>query len=115
MIRPFMLMVLAIVVVSLLSIPAIVANLLRKIYRREHIGQYFHTIAIGFDQAGGSILYGQEDWTVSSYTYILAMRGNRHAYWFMRFIDLLFGNGHCKESYAWEKDLHRNMEGQYGH
>ena len=36
-------------------------------------------IAIGIDQVGGSILYGTEDWTVSSYTHILAQKGIRSA------------------------------------
>lgn len=114
MIRPFFLMIVALMIVGLLSVPAIVVNLLRKVYRSEHIGEYFHTIAVGFDQAGGSILYGQEDWTVSSWTYVLHTRGNKNATAFMRFIDLLFGKNHCKESYEWERNLHKNTGGTYG-
>jgi len=95
----FLLMLIAMALVATLSLPALIVNTIRKLYRREKIKEYFRTVAIGFDQAGGSILYGQEDWTVSSWTYYLCRRGNRDAYWFMRFIDLLFGAGHCEESF----------------
>lgn len=102
MIRSFLLMLLALIVMALVTLPLIVINLMRKLYRGENIQAYFHTIAIGFDQAGGSILYGQEDWTVSSWTYILSRRGNKSAKWFMLFIDLFFGKEHCHNSYLLE-------------
>lgn len=95
----FLLMLISIIVITIMTLPVIVLNVIRKVYRRESISKYMLTIAIGFDQAGGSILYEQEDWTVSSWTYYLSRRGNRSAYWFMRFIDLLFGAGHCEESF----------------
>lgn len=100
--KSFFLMLIALIVMALMTLPLIVINLMRKLYRGESIQAYFHTIAIGFDQAGGSILYGQEDWTVSSWTYILSRRGNKSAKWFMIFIDLFFGKNHCEESYLWE-------------
>lgn len=106
MIRPLFLMMLSLSVVGVVTLPAIAANTVRKLYRRESIREYFHTIAIGFDQAGGSILYGQEDWTVSSWTYVLHVRGNRNATVFMGFIDLLFGKDHCRESWEWESEQH---------
>lgn len=95
----FILMLIAIILVATLSLPVLIGNTVRKLFRPEKIKEYFKTVAIGFDQAGGSILYGQEDWTVSSWTYHLSRRGNRSAYWFMRFIDLLFGTGHCEDSF----------------
>lgn len=95
----FILMLIAMALVSVLSVPVLIANTIRKLYRREKIKEYFHTVALGFDQAGGSILYGQEDWTVSSWTYNLHRKVNRNATWFMRFIDLLFGAGHCEDSF----------------
>ena len=102
MVKSFLLMLAAIVVVSVVSAPAIILNTLRKTFRRESIKKYFFTIAIGFDQAGGSILYGKEDWTVSSWTYYLSQRGNRYATVFMRFIDRLFGRDHCSKSFKIE-------------
>ncbi|MEW5833054.1 MAG: hypothetical protein AB1763_09485 [Campylobacterota bacterium] len=108
MIRPLFLMLLSLSVVGIVTLPAIAANTVRKLYRRESIREYFHTIAIGFDQAGGSILYAKEDWTVSSWTYVLHTTGNRHATVFMRFIDLLFGKNHCKQSWEWESQKHRS-------
>ena len=62
--------------------------------------------AIGLDQLGGAILYGEPDWTISSRTYYLAHV--RHgagdverwlALAFERLIDALFGRGHCRKSY----------------
>lgn len=102
MIRSILLMLLAIVLIAVLAIPILVLNTIRKLFRRENIAEYLFTVAIGFDQAGGSILYGQEDWTVSSWTYILSRRGNKSAKWFMIFIDLFFGKNHCEKSYLWE-------------
>ena len=55
--------------------------------------------AIGLDQLGGAILYGEPDWTISSRTYWLARRGNRWAQRFERLIDCLFGTDHCARSY----------------
>jgi len=97
--KSFILMLIAIALVSALSIPAIVVNVLRKVFRSENIKEYFYVIAIGFDQAGGSIIYGQEDWTVSSWTYHLHKGGNKYATAFMKVIDGVFGAGHCEESY----------------
>lgn len=108
--RSFLLMLLAIIVMALVTLPLIVINLMRKLYRGENIQAYFHTIAIGFDQAGGSILYGQEDWTVSSWTYRLSAKGNRNAYYFMRFIDYFFGDEHCADSFIKEvEDMNLKM------
>jgi len=64
-------------------------------------------LAIGEDQRGGSYLYGTEDYTISSYTYILHARGNKYATWFMKFIDffalyLQNKDKHCEKSYNYE-------------
>lgn len=109
----FILMLIAMIVIFLASIPAIALNTIRKLYRREKIKEYFKTVAIGFDQAGGSILYDQEDWTVSSWTYYLWSNGkNRWAYWFMIFINTLFmDRNHCEDSFSNEaQKLHFRPE-----
>lgn len=98
-------MLIAIVIVSIVSAPVIMLNTVRKTFRRESIKDYFFTIAIGFDQAGGSILYNEKDWTVSSWTYKLCSEGNKSACSFMRFINAIFGDDHCKKSYEWESKL----------
>lgn len=102
--RSFILMLIAIVIISVVSAPMILLNTIRKVYRCESIKDYFFTIAIGFDQAGGSILYEQEDWTVSSWTYYLSRCGNTHALYFRKFIDLIFGVDHCKNSFFKEAE-----------
>lgn len=100
--KSFLLMLIALIVITIVTLPVIVLNVIRKVYRRESIHDYFFIIAIGFDQAGGSILYGQEDWTVSSWTYVLAYRENKEAQRFMKIINFIFGENHCEKSYLWE-------------
>ena len=99
----FMLMIIAMIIIAIASIPLIILNTIRKIYRRESIVNYYRTVAVGFDQVGGSILYGQEDWTVSSWTYKLHINKNTEATHFMYLIDLIFGENHCQNSYIKEK------------
>jgi len=71
------------------------------------LNDYFFTAAIGFDQAGGSILYSQENYTISSYTFYLCNKVDKRYCVVMKMIDFIFGENHCKESYYWEveKDL----------
>lgn len=97
--RSFLLMLLAIIIVSIVSAPILIYKTLKKWGLGESLSEYFYVIALGFDQAGGSILYGQEDWTVSSWTYYLAMSGDKDAKEFMAFIDWIFGVDHCKNSF----------------
>ena len=66
------------------------------------VSEYFITVAIGFDQAGGSVLYEEEDYTISSYTYMMCQKGKYC--WFMQLIDFLFGKEHCKRSYISEQN-----------
>ena len=100
MVRMFMLMILAMSLVSTLSLPVFVFNVIRKTILGHSLKDYFKTIAIGFDQAGGSIIYAQENFTISSYTYYLCKKKNNIcACDFMKLIDLIFGMNHCKESY----------------
>lgn len=98
----FILMILAMVLVSVLALPVLILNIARKIFRKEELKKYFLSVAVGFDQVGGSILYGQEDWTVSSWTYRLEMKGNREAGYFRKFIDFFFGYEHCENSFIKE-------------
>lgn len=100
--KSFILMLIVLIIITIVTLPVIVLNVIRKAYRRESLQDYFFIIAIGFDQAGGSILYGQEDWTVSSWTYVLAYRENKEAQRFMKVIDFIFGKNHCEKSYLWE-------------
>lgn len=99
--RSFLLMLIALIVITIVTLPVIAWNVVRKLWQgRDSVIEYFKIIAAGFDQAGGSILYGQEDWMVSSWTYHLHRKGNRHATYFMRFINLLFWDKfHCENSF----------------
>ena len=96
------LMILALVLVTALAPVIFVINLVRLPILGKSLSEYYLQIAIGIDQVGGSILYGTEDWTVSSYTHILAQKGIRSAIYFEKLIDLLFGKNHCKISYECE-------------
>lgn len=101
--KSFILMLIAIVLIAMLSIPALVLNTIRKIYRRESLKHYFKMVSFGFDQVGGSILFAQEDWMVSSWVYYLwrdSNGSNKAAYCFMIFINTIFMDAnHCKDSF----------------
>lgn len=100
--RAYLLAFVAMTLVFFLSVPMIIIGVLRKLYRKESVSDYMIVVAIGFDQVGGSIIYGQEDWTVSSWTWHLAQSGNRYAEYFRVFIDLIFGKNHCRDSFEKE-------------
>jgi len=101
--RAFFLMIVAYVLVFTLTPFVVFVNGFRK----KNKTSYFERVAIGLDQAGGSVLYGTEDWTVSSWTYYLCSKRKKYC-WFMGLIDLLFGKEHCKNSYLKEKKELRN-------
>lgn len=89
---------------TIIFTPIVVAfNSIRKAYRNESVSRYLKDAAIGFDQAGGSVLYQQENFTISSYTYFLCKyKNNQYACKFMKLIDFIFGKKHCKRAYEWE-------------
>lgn len=96
--REFLLMLAAMFLVSILAVPVVI---LGSIFRKEK-KKYWETVAIGFDQVGGSLLYGTEDWTISSWTHYNCKFRKKHC-WFESLIDLIFGKGHCKRSHENEK------------
>ncbi len=75
---------------------------IRKAIKKESISQYLFSILLGVDQLGGSIIYGLEDWTISSVAHFDAK--NNHNKWFERFINTLFfwEKEHCKNSFEKE-------------
>ena len=96
--KAFFLMILALFLLLLISPFIFIINLFLQDNKK-----YFFAIAIGLDQLGGSILYCQPDWTVSSWTYYLSTyKKSKHARYFMYLIDFLFGKDHCKRSFEWE-------------
>ena len=90
-----------------------VLQTLRTAWRGENIAQYFKTVALGLDQLGGSIIYNDEDWTISSMSYAKATIGREpHAIIFMSVIDLLAfiftgQREHCRKSH--ENELEKTM------
>ncbi len=64
--KSVLLFLLALLSVTLLGPFVLLVQLLRKTYRKESISMYLHTVAVSLDQLGGSLLYGEEDWTISS-------------------------------------------------
>ena len=73
--------------------------------------RYFKVISIGIDQMGGSILYMQPDWTVSSWTWIRASQGSKYHKYFMNIIDFFFGENHCAKAYIKEMQIHNTLGG----
>jgi len=99
-IKSFGLMAVAAVGVTIASIPVLVVMSVRN---RRKLPEYWRTVAIGMDQVGGSIIYGTEDWTISSWTHWLCKsRGGRFCR-FERLIDSIFGPGHCARSWDHER------------
>lgn len=97
-----LLLILSITLVLILTPIVFSIQLIRKSFRKESLPEYFHVLAIGLDQLGGSIIYGYEDWCISSIAYYDASRGKN--IWFMKFINLLFQDPeHCKKSYEGEE------------
>jgi len=106
--RAFLLMLFALAVMLTLGpIVWLIQHIRYPLIGRPLSRLYWDT-AIGLDQLGGAILYGEPDWTVSSRTYWLAHvhRGHplerRLALAFEWLIDGLFGRGHCRRSYEHE-------------
>jgi len=107
LIKAFLIYIVAFIIFNTLSVLSFVFQIFRKTLRGESISEYLICLAIGEDQRGGSYLYGTEDYTISSYTYILHARGNKYATWFMKFIDffaryLQNKDRHCEKAYNYE-------------
>ena len=91
------------VAIILLIVFAPFVFLLRVALFFRGVENYFHTVAVGIDQLGGSILYDEENHTISAYTHYLALQKYRAAIVFEKFINLLaWSNTHCKSAYDFE-------------
>jgi len=109
MIKNLFLFLIAYIGVVVFTPIVLLVNIIRKHYRNKDVASYLKDCAIGYDQAGGSILYQQENFTISSYTYFLCYyKNNKYACMFMRLIDFIFGKAHCKNSYYWEIKKDKN-------
>jgi len=97
--KAFALMVVAIILIIILAPFAFIMQAVRLLIMGKPIRSLFWNVAIGLDQLGGSILYLEPDWTVSSRTYWLRVKGNKYALYFEKFINVFFGKGHCEISY----------------
>ncbi len=97
--KVFGLMLVAIALTVILIVPAVIVQIIRHVITSRSLSALWWDIAIGLDQLGGAILYGEPDWTVSSRTYFLRVDGNKYAAFFERFIDSFFGKKHCEISY----------------
>lgn len=104
----FLLFIVALVLVIILGPIVILAQFIRKPLRKESVSKYIHTVAVSLDQLGAAIIYGEEDWCISSIAYYHYRYRNRNA-WFMHLINFLFWDKeHCKISFETEyKELQR--------
>ena len=104
----YILFLVALVLIVVLGPIAIIFQFFRKMYRKESVSKYLHTIAVSRDQLGAAIIYGEEDWCVSSIAYYHVKYENKNA-WFMHLINFLFWDKeHCKVSFETEyKELGR--------
>lgn len=99
----FLLMIIAIVMTVLLVPFAVLAQIVRHLVMGKSLSAFWWDVAIGLDQLGCAVLYGEPDWTVSSRTHWLAKyKGNQYAAVFEKLIDAIFGRSHCRESFTHE-------------
>ena len=104
-----LLMIIALLLFTILSIPVMVFNVIIKLIRGDSISKYFHNIAVGIDQAGGSIIYDQEKFTISSWTWYMCSRGYKVNCIFMKFINILMMSPtHCEDSF--KNEMHEIQE-----
>ena len=101
--------VIAICILLALFLPVLIWNTMTKIIRHEDLAEYYKNVAIGFDQAGGSILYNQEKFTISSWTWYMCGRGYKANCLFMHIINMLMGSEtHCEDSF--KNEMHEIQE-----
>ncbi len=62
-----------------------------------------HELAVSFDDLTGSLIFGSK-YTVSAITGYKSYKGNRFYKALEKFIDKLFGDGHCNKN-AWKEGL----------
>lgn len=98
-IKNFGLMMFALIVIVLAAPIALAVQIIRMVVMRESLAKLFFAVAIGLDQLGGSIIYLEPDWTVSSRTYFLRVSGNKYAAVFENVINNIFGDKHCENSF----------------
>jgi len=96
--KQLFLLILAIFLFIIASPFVFVVNTIR-LWKKNYLLQ----VAIGIDQLGGSILYNEEDYTVSSYTFMLC-KYHKKGCWFMDFINFFFGKGHCERAFNHEQE-----------
>ena len=101
--KQFFLMIVAIVIGIICMPVGFLFQLFRTaIMDNQHFADFWWAVAIGIDQLGGSIMYGEPDWTVSSRTFWLRRRGNKWAARFEKIIDFMFGKKHCEDAFKSE-------------
>ena len=89
--------IIGIVLIVVFSPIVLFFQILRKVFffKEESVGKYIHTVAISLDQLGAALIYGEEDWCVSSLAYYDYKYENKNK-WFMHFINFLFNDKeHC--------------------
>ncbi len=114
--KVFFALLLVFTAIFLLIVASPIAIFFGLIRERKNIYMYFKKIAITLDQVGGAVLYGTEDWTISSYTHLLARYGQHfEAVIFEKVIDffaLPFQKKHCWSAYEKERIELRKKRGE---
>ncbi len=99
--RKFLFLILVTFLLLFLGTIAFIGQIVRKAIRKESLEDYFYSLIIGLDQLGGTILYGLEDWCISSIAYYDSQKGKN--IYLEKFINFLFKDKeHCKNSYFTE-------------
>jgi len=95
---------LATILTATLSPLIIIINIVRYMtLKTSTLKNYLYNILVSIDQFAGTILYNQLDFTISSYTfYLCEIKKRKEACIFRKFINTLFGAGHCERSFYGE-------------
>lgn len=90
------------VVLIIFAPVAYIGNAIHIVLKGRSMGEYHETIALGLDHLGGSLIYGEEKWSVSGYTYKLRKdhRDRLEVKIFEAVINgIFFDRKHCKKAY----------------
>ena len=103
------LIVIAILSICTAGILVFIFQIFRKPLRKEDLNSYLRGIAIGLDQFGATLIYGTEDWCISSIAYQHYLEGKNK--YFMNFINFIFRDpDHCKNSYETESKVFKDLK-----
>lgn len=91
------LLLLAIVGIMTLGLPTFIIQVVRYIAReRLELDDYFYKLAISLDYLGATLIFGTRGRTISALVF------KKDIKYTVKFVDIIFYDGRCKEAYIYE-------------